>query len=109
MWREKDMIPLNIFSAIRWVGASSCPLSHAYGQPGERFAMLEPTSSHGTSTFSCFFPPTYLPTYSIAPNLSTHPSTHLYSRLGGVFGPCDGPLDPDPQQGRKLAQASLGM
>jgi hypothetical protein len=51
MWREKDMIPLNIFSAIRWVGASSCPLSHAYGEPGERFAMLEPTSSHGTSKY----------------------------------------------------------
>ncbi len=52
MWREKDMIPLNIFCAIRWVGASSCPLSHAYGEPGERFAMLEPTSSHGTSKCS---------------------------------------------------------
>lgn len=51
MWREKDMIPLNIFAAIRWVGASECPLSHAFGKPGERFAMLEPTSSHGTSTY----------------------------------------------------------
>lgn len=49
MWREEDKIPLNIFAAIRWVGASSCPLSHAYGKPGERFAMLEPTASHGTS------------------------------------------------------------
>ncbi|EKU23116.1 fad-linked oxidoreductase [Nannochloropsis gaditana CCMP526] len=49
MWREKDMIPLNIFAAIRWVGASECPLSHAFGKPGERFAMLEPTSSHGTT------------------------------------------------------------
>ncbi len=48
MWREEDKIPLSIFAAIRWVGASSCPLSHAYGKPGERFAMLEPTASHGT-------------------------------------------------------------
>lgn len=40
--------PMNLYAAIRWLSASECPLSGAYGHPGERFVLIEASSAHGT-------------------------------------------------------------
>jgi hypothetical protein len=45
---------MNLYAAIRWLTASECPLSGAYGKPGERFVLIEASSAHGTGAF-CWF------------------------------------------------------
>lgn len=37
-----------MFSGMRWTEASSCPLSHVYGQPGDRFVLVEAIATQGT-------------------------------------------------------------
>jgi hypothetical protein len=39
---------MNLYAAIRWLSGSECPLSGAYGNPGERFVLIEASSAHGT-------------------------------------------------------------
>ena len=39
---------MNLYAAIRWLSASECPLSGAYGASGERFVLIEASSAHGT-------------------------------------------------------------
>ncbi len=44
----KGQVPLSMFSGVRWTEASSCPLSHVYGQPGDRFILVEAIATQGT-------------------------------------------------------------
>lgn len=48
MFLEKGQYPMNLYAAIRWLAHSECPLSGAYGQPGDRFVLIEASSAHGT-------------------------------------------------------------
>jgi hypothetical protein len=43
-----------MFSGMRWTEASSCPLSHVYGQPGDRFVLVEAIATQGTGAFPFF-------------------------------------------------------
>ena len=43
--------PVNLYSAMRWLTASECPLSGAYGKPGDLFVLIEASSAHGTRMF----------------------------------------------------------
>jgi hypothetical protein len=53
MFRNRGCLPLSMFSGLRWTEASSCPLSHVYGKPGEKFALMECIATQGTDgTFS---------------------------------------------------------
>jgi len=48
MFRNRGCLPLSMFSGLRWTEASSCPLSHVYGKPGEKFALMECIATQGT-------------------------------------------------------------
>jgi len=36
------------FFAIRWMGHSDCPLSSVHGKEGDKFIIIEASSSHAT-------------------------------------------------------------
>ncbi len=48
MFQNRGQMPLSMFSGLRWTEASQCPLSHVYGQPSERFALVECIGTQGT-------------------------------------------------------------
>ena len=54
MFKETGTYPMNLYAAIRWLGHSDCPLSGAYGQPGDRFVLIEASSAHGTPGWESF-------------------------------------------------------
>lgn len=48
MLKNRGMYPLSVFSGVRWTDASSCPLSHVYGNKGDKFVLVEVVSTRGT-------------------------------------------------------------
>ncbi|KAM3567348.1 hypothetical protein VYU27_010504, partial [Nannochloropsis oceanica] len=54
MFRNRGCLPLSMFSGIRWTEASSCPLSHVYGKPGEKIALMECIAVQGTDGWDEF-------------------------------------------------------
>ena len=47
MLRNRGMYPLSVFSGVRWTDASSYPLSHVYGNKGDKFVLVEVVSTAG--------------------------------------------------------------